>query len=281
MPPKLGIIAGGGDLPVRLIDACRASGRPFFVLALEGQTPEETVIGAPHAWVRMGAAGKAIKLLRQAKVEELVLAGPVRRPSLAELRPDLWATRFIAKVGTKAIGDDGILAVLLKELETNEGFRVLGADTLLPDVLATAGVLGSAAPDDQALEDIRRGLDVARALCRLDVGQGVVVQQGLVLAVEAIEGTDAMLDRAADLRRDGPGGVLVKVGSGKREGRVDLPTIGAASVHRAAGAGLRGIAVEAGMAIVVDRERTVAAADSAGLFVIGIDARDRVDDSAA
>ncbi|TVR98330.1 MAG: LpxI family protein [Rhodospirillales bacterium] len=281
MLPKLGIIAGAGDLPVRLIEACRASGRRFFVLALEGQTPEETVIGSPHAWVRMGAAGHALKLLRQAEVEEVVLAGRVRRPSLAELRPDLWATRFIARVGPKAIGDDGILGVLLKELEEKEGFRVVGADSLLPDVLAAAGVLGRIKPDQQAMDDIRRGLEVARALCRLDIGQAAVVQQGLVLAVEAIEGTDAMLERAAGLRRDGPGGVLVKVGSGKQEGRADLPAIGEASVRRAAEAGLRGVAVEAGNAIVIDRERVVTTADAEGLFVIGVSAEDRAEGPAS
>ena len=270
MPPKLGIIAGGGELPKRIIEGCRAAGRPFFVLALEGQTPPETVAETPHCWVRMGEGGKAIRLLRQAHVEELVLAGPVRRPSLAELKPDLWTAKFVAKVGIKSLGDDGILGALVRELEEKEGFRVVGAETLLPGVQASEGVLGAVRPDEQAQSDIVRGIAVASTLCALDAGQACVVQQGLVLAIEAIEGTDAMLARARELRRDGPGGVLVKVGVAKSEGRADLPTIGSASVHAAAAAGLRGIAVEAGCALIVDREQAVQAADAAGLFLIGV-----------
>jgi UDP-2,3-diacylglucosamine hydrolase len=270
MQPKLGIIAGGGALPVRIIDACRVAERPFFVLALEGQTPPETVADTPHAWVRMGAGGKALKILRKANVEELVLAGPVRRPSVAELKPDLWTAKFVARVGIRSLGDDGILGALVRELEQKEGFRVVGAETLLPEVQAVEGVLGKIQPDEEALSDIARGIAVASALSVLDVGQACVVQQGLVLATEAIEGTDAMLARAGALRRDGPGGVLVKVGIAKSESRADLPAIGAASVHAAAAAGLRGIAVEANCALIIDYEQTIAAADAAGLFVIGV-----------
>lgn len=270
MQPKLGIIAGGGDLPVRIIDACRAADRPFFVLALEGQTPPETVADTPHAWVRMGAGGKALSALRKAEVEEIVLAGPVRRPTIAELKPDLWTAKFIAKVGVKSLGDDGILGALVRELEQKEGFRVVGAESLMPEVMAEEGVFGRVRPDDQALSDIERGIAVASALCALDAGQACVVQQGLVLAIEAIEGTDAMLARAGELRREGPGGVLVKVGLPKKEERADLPTIGVTSVHTAAAAGLRGIAVEAGRSLVIDRGQTTEAADAAGLFIIGV-----------
>ena len=270
MQPKLGIIAGGGELPVRIIAACRAAERPFFVLALEGQTPPATVTDTPHAWVRMGAGGKALRILRAANVEELVLAGPVRRPSIAELKPDLWTAKFVARVGIKSLGDDGILGALVRELELKEGFRVVGAETLLPGVQASEGVLGQVRPDEQALDDIARGITVASALCALDAGQACVVQQGLVLATEAIEGTDAMLARAGALRRDGPGGVLVKVGIAKSEGRADLPTIGAASIDAAAAAGLRGIAVEANCALIIDREHAIQAADAAGLFIIAV-----------
>lgn len=274
MPPKLGILAGGGDLPLRIVRACQASGRPFFVVAFEGQTPAEIVEGVPHAWARLGAAGTTLKLLREAGVEEVVLAGPVRRPSLAELKPDLWTARFIARVGVKALGDDGILGVVIRELEEKEGFRVVGADSLLPDVLAEKGVLGAVRPDIEAENDIERGLEVARQLCVLDVGQAVVVQQGLVIAVEAIEGTDAMLGRVGALQRQGPGGVLVKVGAGKRERRADLPAVGPATVQAAAAAGLRGIAFESGHAILIDRDQVVRAADAAGLFVVGVPAAD-------
>jgi hypothetical protein len=270
MPPKLGIIAGGGNLPRRIVAACRAAGRPYFVLAFHGHTSPETVEDSPHAWVRLGAGGTSLKILRREGVEELVLAGSVRRPSFAELKPDLWTARFLARVGPMALGDDGLLGAVVRELETREGFRVIGAETLVPQVLAPEGVLGRVQPDDQAMEDVARGVEVARGICALDVGQAAVVQQGIVLAIEAIEGTDAMVARAGTLRRDGPGGVLVKVGQPKRESRADLPAVGENTVTAAARAGLRGIAVEAGGALLIDRERIVAAADAAGLFVLGV-----------
>ncbi len=273
MPPKLGVLAGGGDLPVRIIEACRRTGRPYFVVAFEGQTPAGTVAGTPHSWVRLGAPGKALKLLREQRVEELVLAGSVRRPSVAEVRPDLWAAKFLAKVGSKALGDDGLLQALVRELEEKEGFRVVGAETLLPGTLAEEGVFGRIAPDAQARQDIERGIEVAHGLCEFDVGQAVVVQQGLVLAVEAIEGTDAMVARAGRLQRGGAKGVLVKVGQPKRESRADLPTIGVGTVRAVAGAGLQGIAVEANGALVLDRESVVRAADAAGVFVVGVAVR--------
>ncbi|MCW5699649.1 MAG: UDP-2,3-diacylglucosamine diphosphatase LpxI [Rhodospirillales bacterium] len=270
MQPKLGIIAGGGDLPVRIIEACRRSGRPHFVLAFEGQTPLETVEGAPHAWVRLGAGGKALKILKKEDVKELVLAGPVRRPSLSELKPDLWTAKFLAKVSGKALGDDGLLGAVVRELEAKEGFVVVGAESLLPNDLAAEGVLGDIAPDTQALLDIERGVEVARGLCALDVGQAAVVQQGMVLAVEALEGTDAMIARAGSLQREGLGGVLVKVGVDKQENRADLPAVGESTVRAAAAAGLRGIAVEAGGALVIDHERMLSVANHVGLFVVGV-----------
>ncbi|MEO5335562.1 MAG: UDP-2,3-diacylglucosamine diphosphatase LpxI [Magnetospirillum sp. WYHS-4] len=267
---KLGILAGGGDLPARLIDACRRSGRPYYVIAFEGQCDPASVAGAPHAWVRLGAAGTTLKLLRDAGVAELVMAGGIRRPSLAALRPDAWAAKFLLKSGAMALGDDGLLKALIRELEQAEGFSLVGVESLLPSSMAGEGVLGSLRPDDAALADVARGVTVAKGLGALDVGQGAVVQQGLVLAVEAAEGTDAMLERAGTLRREGPGGVLVKVKKPNQEGRADLPTIGVATVRKAHGAGLRGIAVEAGGALIVDGEAVARAADAAGLFLLGV-----------
>ncbi|HJO97154.1 MAG: UDP-2,3-diacylglucosamine diphosphatase LpxI [Rhodospirillales bacterium] len=271
MLPKLGILAGGGALPARIIKACREAGRDVFVLAFKDQTDPETVVGTSHAWIRLGAAGDAIDLLHRAEVEDVVMAGAIRRPTLAALRPDLRAAKLFAKLGVAMLGDDKLLSAVVRELEEKEGFRVVGPQSLLPCSLATMGVLGSHQPDEQAHHDTRRGVEVALGIGALDVGQGAVVQQGLVLAVEAVEGTDAMLARAAQLRRDGPGGVLVKVRKPGQEPRADLPTIGVGTVEAAAAAGLRGIAVEAGGALLIDPEKTIRAADNAGLFLLGVE----------
>lgn len=265
---SLGILAGGGALPRLVATAARAEGRAVFVLAFEGEADPESVRDLPHAWVRLGAAGEAIRLLRAAGVSEVVLAGRIRRPSLADLRPDWRAARLFARIGFRALGDDGLLRAVIGVLE-EEGFRVVGADSLVDGLLAPAGVLGRHRPDEAAERDIARGRAVAAGLGLLDVGQAVAVQDGIVLAVEAVEGTDAMLARAGCLRRAGPGGVLVKQRKPGQERRVDLPTIGVETVRNAAGAGLRGIAVEAGGTLVMDLATTVEAADAAGLFLLG------------
>jgi DUF1009 family protein len=266
---RIGIVAGGGGLPRRLVDACRLAGRDVFVLALEGAAEPTTVEGVPHAWCRIGAAATGLAILRDNRVTELVLAGSVRRPSLAALRPDWRAAKLFARIGYRALGDDGLLSAIVAEFE-REGFRVLGPDQLLATALADEGALGRFNPDAQATADIERGFAIARAVGALDVGQAVVVQQGLVLGVEAIEGTDELLRRCAALRREGPGGVLVKVEKPGQERRADRPTIGPRTVALAAQSGLRGIAVEAGATIVIDRDEVVRAADRTGLFVVAI-----------
>ena len=267
MAAKLGILAGGGDLPRRLVNACRASGRDFFVIAIEGQTDPDAVAGAPHEWVRLGAAGKALKLAKAQAVKEIVMAGHVRRPSLAGLRPDARTLAFFVRVGRKALGDDGLLRAVIDEIE-GEGFRVIGLETLLPELVPDTGPLGIHRPDEQAEQDIARGLAVLNALGIADVGQAVVVQGGLVLGLEAIEGTDALIDRCGALRREGAGGVLVKTRKPGQESRVDLPTIGPETVRRAVASGLRGIAVEARGTLIIDREETIRAANAAGLFLL-------------
>lgn len=158
---------------------------------------------------------------------------------------------------------------MIGEFES-EGFKVVGAHDVLGDLLAPLGTWGRVRPDEQAESDIRHGVKVAQGLGALDVGQSVVVQQGIVLGVEAIEGTDALIDRVGSLRRSGPGGVLVKLCKPGQDRRVDLPTVGPDTLKRAEAAGLRGIAVEAGGAIVVDLDRLVKEADRAGMFVAGI-----------
>src|SRR6516225_7632569 len=207
MAGRLGIIAGGGGLPRRIIESCRTAGRDVFVLAVRGAAEPATMCDVPHAWCRLGAAAKGLALLRENHVTELVLAGAIRRPSLATLRPDWRAAKLLARIGYRTLGDDGLLSAVVKELE-GEGFRVIGPDQLLR--------------------------------------------------------------RCAGLRRDGPGGVLVKVEKPGQERRADRPTIGPRTVALAAETGLRGIAIEAYSTIVLDRDEVVGAADRAGLFVVGI-----------
>ena len=269
MPPKLGILAGSGALPQRVIEAARASGRDAYVIAFKGETHAETVATAPHAWVRIGAVGKTLKLLHEAECEDVVFAGPVRRPALASLVPDRRGAKLLAKLAAASGGDDSLFSILVSELE-GEGFRVIGADDVVADILAPPGPLGTHSPDAGASSDIERGVGAVRALGVHDIGQAAIVQQGRVLGIEAAEGTDALIARCAGLRLDGPGGVLIKLKKPGQQRRVDLPAIGRTTVKAAAAAGLRGIAVEAGSTIIFDRGAATEAADNAGLFVVGL-----------
>ena len=275
---KLGIIAGGGTIPKLLIDFCLKQKRDFFVLAIEGNADEHLVDASiPHAWIRIGQAGTGFKRMAEEHVQDVVMIGTIKRPSFKELVPDLRTTAFFAKIGLKSLGDDGILRALVKELE-NEGLIVRGIHEVMPDLLVKSGVLGKHKPDKQALADIKRGVEVALALGSLDVGQSVIVQQGLVLGMEGIEGTDKLIIRCGDYKRKGEGGVLVKLRKPKQDMRIDLPTIGIKTLENAKASGLRGVAVHAGNALIVDEAKVIDYANKEGLFVVGINPADYVEE---
>lgn len=264
----MGIIAGGGPLPARV---AAAATRPVFVVALEGYADLGSIAAFPHAAVRLGAAGRIMELLRDHGCRDIVLIGPVRRPHLLHLRPDAEGAKLLARIGRAAFaGDDGFLAAIVRVLG-EEGFCVLGAHEILTEAVGPRGLLSQASPDGEAMADIVRGVTVVRAIGGVDVGQGCVVQGGVVLAVEAIEGTDAMLARAGALRRPGLGGVLVKLVKPGQDRRADLPTIGPHTIEAAVAAGLRGIAFEAGGTLFTDRQACMARADMAGLFLLGLE----------
>jgi hypothetical protein len=266
----LGILAGGGPLPGQVAAAARAAGRSVFLVGLAGFADPAVLAPWPHEVVRILAAGRIIATLREHGCQDLVLVGPVRRPSLLGLRPDAEGARLLARIGRAAFaGDDGLLAAVVKVF-SEEGFRVIGAHEILSEALGPAGLLSRAAPDALAMADIQRGIAVTRALGAVDVGQGCVVQQGIVLAVEAAEGTDAMLSRCAPLAWPGPGGVLVKLVKPGQDRRADLPTIGPDTIRGATSAGLRGVAFEAGGTILARRAAAIAEADAAGLFLLGL-----------
>jgi DUF1009 family protein len=268
----LGILAGGGPFPGRVAEAAMRAGRRVFIIGLQDYAEPSVIGGFPHEYVRLGAAGRMLQLLRGHGCRDLVLVGPVRRPSLLDLRPDAEGARILARIGRAAFsGDDGLLAAVVRVF-AEEGFRVLGAHEILTEAVAPPGLLGRIVPDAQAHADIARGVAVIHAMGAADVGQACVVQAGCVLAVEAIEGTDQMIARAGTLKRPGEGGVLVKLVKPGQDRRADLPTIGPRTIDAAAQARLRGVAFEAGGTLITDRDACIAAADAAGLFLLSIDA---------
>lgn len=274
---KLGIIAGGGSIPRMLIEHCRATQREYFVLAIEGNADPDLITDeVPHKWIRIGQSGTGFKKFADEKVKEVVMIGTIHRPTFADLIPDWRTTAFFAKIGTRALGDDGILRALVKEIES-EGMIVSGVHEVMTDLLVKDGVLGKIKPDKQALDDISRGVSVAWALGSLDVGQAVIVQQGLVLGVEGIEGTDELIRRCGGYRRKGVGGVLVKLRKCQQDMRLDLPTFGVKTIENAYAAKLRGVALHTGNGLIVDQAEAIALANKLGLFVIGINPADYLD----
>jgi DUF1009 family protein len=272
---KLGLIAGGGGLPVEIAEHCERSGRPLFVIRLKGFAGDGL---APFAGADVGLAelGKCFKLLKQADCEAVCLAGQVARPDFTTLAPDLRGLKALpGAIRAAGKGDDALLRFLVGEFE-KEGFSVEGAHEVMEDLSLPAGLLGACGASDADRADATRALEVAREIGRLDVGQAAVVCRGLVLAMEAAEGTAAMLQRVSELpeairgRPGAPAGVLAKAPKPIQETRVDMPTIGLATVHAAARAGLAGIVGEAGRLLVLDREAVIAAADELGLFILGV-----------
>jgi DUF1009 family protein len=274
-PRALGILAGSGPLPGRVAAAAAAAGRKVFIVGLEGFAESRVIAHWPHVFLRMGAVRGILGALRGNGCQDLVLIGPVRRPSFLDLRPDADGAKMLARIGRSAFaGDDGLLSAVIRVLG-EEGFRVLGMHEILNAALGPRGLLTRTQPDANAMADIDRGIAVTRALGAVDVGQCCVVRAGVVIAVEAVEGTDAMLSRCGALldamEMEKPAGVLVKSVKPGQDRRADLPTIGPNTVRHAAEAGLSGIAYDASGTILADREACIAQADELGLFLLGFD----------
>jgi UDP-2,3-diacylglucosamine hydrolase len=271
---KLGIIAGGGELPVVLADHCAATRADYFVARIAPYA-DPALNAHPGATFGLGHMGARMASMREAGVDALVLIGQVPRPDVSKLEFDDGAKAMLpAILAALPQGDDALLRTILAEHE-RAGFKVLGAEEVMGDLLAPEGVWGALAPTPAQMKDIAKGASIAHAIGAFDIAQGVVVANGHVLALEAAEGTDEMLKRVAALpaalrgTSDARRGALVKRPKPIQERRIDLPVVGVRTVEAAAVAGLVGIAVEAHGALAVRRADLVAAADKLGLYVYG------------
>jgi DUF1009 family protein len=268
----LGVIAGGGDLPRRVAEAARASGRSVAVVALEGFA-DPWVERYRHIRAGVGEIGKIFDFFHAQNVGEVAFAGVVKRPSFASLKVDSRGAALLPRAVAAALrGDDALLRMVVGAFE-EQGFTVASPEALDGDLLAEPGTLGAHAPTPEHAGDIMRAFEVARAIGALDIGQGAVVCDGVVLAVEAQEGTDRMLARVLELPESIRGtrtrrrGVLVKAPKPIQDLRIDLPTLGVDTILGVERAGLAGVAIEAGGALILDRDAVRRAADAAAVFV--------------
>ncbi|QUD88524.1 UDP-2,3-diacylglucosamine diphosphatase [Phenylobacterium montanum] len=272
---KLGLIAGGGDLPREIIKACQGADRPIFVVRLRGMADPD-LAGEDGYDSGVAELGRTFKALKGQGCKAVCFAGNVPRPDFATLRPDLRGMAALpGAIAAARHGDDALLRFLAGEFE-KEGFVVEGADQVVAGLTLGEGPLGRVVPREGDVLDIDRAMTAARAIGGLDIGQAAVAARGVVLALEAQEGTDAMLARCAQLpaalrgAAGAPAGVLAKAPKPIQDRRIDLPTIGPATVVAAARAGLAGIVGEAGALLVVDRPAVIQTADELGLFVFGL-----------
>jgi UDP-2,3-diacylglucosamine hydrolase len=270
----LAILCGAGAFPLEVAKEARLAGREPFLVGIVGAT-DPAIESYPHVWVRIGEVGKLFAALRAHAIAELVMIGAMARPEFADLRLDWGAVKRAAGLAQLfRRGDNGLLVGLAQIIE-REGIRVVGAHDVAPRLLAPLGPLGARAPSPEDEADIAHGARLLDALSNFDAGQGAVVGAGRVLAIEAAEGTDAMLARVADMRESGrlrfagPAGVLVKAPKRGQDLRLDMPAVGPRTVEAAARAQLRGAAIAAGCVLIVERERLTRMADAAGIFVAG------------
>jgi len=271
----LAVICGAGTVPFAVAEAVRRRGRPVVLFPLRGWADAAAVAGFPHHWIGVGEFGGFCQMARREGCREVVLVGGVVRPSLRQLRLD-WGTvrQLPLLVRSFRGGDDHLLSGIGRMFEA-AGFRLVGAHEAAPEITVAPGPLGRTRPTAAIADDIARGFALLAAMSAFDVGQAAVLAGRRVLAVEAAEGTDAMLERVAAMRASGritlpaATGVLVKAPKRGQDLRFDMPSIGPGTVAGAAKAGLAGIAVIAGATIVAEPQRLVAEADRAGLFVVG------------
>jgi DUF1009 family protein len=276
----LAIICGGGSLPFAVADAVMRRGRPVFLFPVRGWVDPQAVARYPHYFIEIGRYGRFHRQATAAGCRDLVLIGTVLRPALRDIRFDWEALRELPTVIRMFRGGDNHLLSILARLFEKRGFRFLGAHEVAPEILMPSGAISRREPSARDRADIARGVALIAAIGSFDVGQGVVVADNYVLAVEAAEGTDRMLERITELRAAGRvrsavgTGVLVKMPKPGQDRRFDLPTIGPATVAAAARAGLAGIAVMADATIVAEPAQVGVAADAAGIFVMGIAAEE-------
>lgn len=262
LPARLGVVAGGGKLPSKLLEFCDARKIQTFIIGFENHTDLNLLDARSYSLVRLGAGGAMVRMFKEKGFKDLVVIGSVRRPNLWEMRPDLYTMNFFRKLGFKALGDDGLLQAIHAQLK-EEGFKLHGIHEIMPDFLMPDGLLGSMSPTKAQLDDIALGYVAAKDLGAKDIGQSVVVSGGKVIGTEDSKGTNALIKRCH-------GGILVKTCKPQQDRKLDLPTIGIETIKLCAERGFSGIATEAGASIIVDKAECIAAADKAGLFLMGV-----------
>ena len=268
---RLGLIAGNGRFPFLVLDAARGAGHEVTVVGLEDETfPELAEVAArpPAAdfhWISLGQLGKLISLLKDAGVTQAVMAGQVKHTKLfADIVPDFTLAGVLMRLTAR--NTDALIAGVADVLR-DRGIELLDSTAFLTPLLAREGVLTRRAPTDEERRDLAFGYGVADAIAGLDVGQTIAVKSAAVVAIEAMEGTDAVIARAGQLA--GPGVRIVKVAKPNQDMRFDVPVVGVSTIEAMKSAGADLLSVDAGKTLMIDGDAIVRAADEAGIVIVG------------
>ncbi|MBX9976953.1 MAG: UDP-2,3-diacylglucosamine diphosphatase LpxI [Alphaproteobacteria bacterium] len=283
MHEKIALFAGNGDLPHKLTQHFKDHRVDHTIVAFEGMTEKEPYMGQSINWHKVGHVAAILKTLRSQNVTHIVMAGNLKRPSIGELSLDREGMKWIARMGMAALsGDDGFLSKLIQLME-GEGFKVVSPHSFLTNMVCEPGLLTKKEPSEQALHDIEKGKAILNALSPFDVGQAIVVREGLVLGIETSSGTTAMLEQVRQHKIANSrfsifvpdtgryGGVLVKLSKNNQSLLVDLPTIGVNTIAEVVSSGLSGIAISARTTQILDKEEVIAMCNDNGVFLIAID----------
>ena len=264
----IGLIAGNGVFPRLFAQAARAKGLRVVAVAMRGET-DPSIADEVDAltWVRVGQLGRMIRALKRGGVTRAAMAGGVRKTRLFEgVRPDLTAMAVLARCVLR--NDDGMLRAVAAQYERS-GIEIVDSTLYMPESLAPEGALSGCVPTEAQWEDLRFGFRVAREIGRLDIGQTAIVRDGAVVALEAIEGTDACIQRAGALM-GGAGGVMVKIAKPNQDMRFDVPAIGVHTITRLADAGIEVLGIEAGRTLLLEPLAVVQAADAHRIALVGV-----------
>ena len=268
---KIAVIAGGGRLPQLVIDELIKQKTDFIILAMHESTDNETLARHKHYWITPGQVKPILKIMTDEKITSVVFAGHIKRPGLLSLKVDSIGASILAKIAASKIhGDNSVLSIIAKFLE-EQGLKVIPPNQILPSILTPAGLLGEIKPDQDDLKDIKIGKALLATLSDMDIGQAVIVENSYVLGIEAAEGTDGLIKRCAELKREPiRKGVLVKMKKTSQDDRLDLPSIGTKTIENVYKANLKGIAITTQESIIINLTETIKLANKYGIFIIGV-----------
>lgn len=263
---NLGIIAGGGSFPKSVARNAKSQGHHVIGVGFKSDTDADFPdLCDSFAWLKLGQLGRLIDFFKAKNVTQAVMAGPINKPRALDLRPDWRAARLLLHLGAR--GDDVLLRAVSRELE-REGIMVVGPQTFAPNLIAPEGVLSLRAPDERELADISFGWELGQRLGPCDIGQSLVIRERMVLAVEAIEGTDAAIRRGGSL--GGPGAVIVKRPKVGQDLRVDMPAVGLGTITTMAEVKASCLAIQAGKCLFFDLDETLHVANAHHISIVAL-----------